>query len=138
MEVKEIGQDLNKAFDAWNKGQATDSDVANLDKAIRFASSNGIDLVLEMPKHLLDARDGTTKPMYREDAIAHSSGTNEKSIIFEIPAESTKITIAKSKMLTLEVVKEYRDLGPTILLKHKDKSLIGTFIPGEISSLGVK
>lgn len=138
MEAKEFGQDLTKAFDSWNRSGSSKEDVANLNKALEFAYTNGIDLVLEMPKGLLASKEGTTKPMYRGDAIEHSSSTSEHSIFFEIPSEMSMDKRGSSKKLTLNAVDEYRDLGSTLILNHKTNGQFGTFVPGEITSLRVK
>ena len=137
MEIKNLSQDLTSSFSEWNEGEDSASKVESLNKAIRFASENGIELTFTIPKGLLDSK-AVTKPIFRADAIEHSSGTAEHSIMFDVPSESGMNRVGASKKLTLEAVEKYRDLGTVLLLKHKTKGVIGAFIPGEISSLDLK
>ncbi len=137
MESKEFGLDLTRSFEAWNRGRDMVANTAKLQTAIEFASKNGIELTLTIPKALLDSKS-VVKPIDRGDAIEHSTGTSEHTVLFDIPSETGMNKIGASKKLILKAVDSYRDLGTVLLLEHKTKGVIGVFIPGEISSLGVK
>lgn len=137
VEISELSQNLTGSFEKWNKGDESLGQVDVLNSAIDFAAKNGIELVLTIPKSLAYSK-AVTKPMRLEDVIEHSSATDEHSIMFEIPSEAGMNRIGHSKKLTLKAVENYRDLGAVLLLKHKTKGVIGTFMPGGISSLQPK
>ena len=136
MERSEFRENLTKAFEVWKEGKATAADVANLNSAINFAMRNGIDLVLKIPKSVVD-KTADTRPMLKQDALFFSSGNDVENLLFDIPAEINSHNIG-SRALELKVIPEYRDWGPCVLLKSRSIGTFGTFLPSEIASIEPK
>lgn len=132
MEQLELSRNFSKAFEAWKKGQSID-----LNQAIRFAMSNGIDLTLKMPKSVLD-KTATTRPMSRRDAIEFSNGTEGDLILFNIPSELNKGKIQYIKRFELIAVNDYRDGGPSLLIRSRFAGIFGVLRPNEVASLELK
>lgn len=139
MEIENFGQDLSSKFDAWNKGNPTKEQIAELGKAIQFAAANGIDLVVKMPKNTVHKKSGT-KAIKLEDAIKFSSGTDEENIIFEIPSNMNIRDRGHSKQIKLGVKEEYLSLGTVIQMRNEKTGdgMFAAFVPGELLSIGVK
>jgi hypothetical protein len=136
MERSEFGQNLTKAFEVWKEGRATKADVESLGEAINFAMANGIDLVLKVPKSVLD-KTADTRPILRQDAIFFSTGTDGDLLVFDIPSEINKYSIG-SRALELKAIANYRDFGPCVLLKSRSVGTFGSFLPGEVASIEPK
>ena len=85
METQELAQNLTGLFEKWNSGQDSVGQVGALNGAIEFAAKNGIELSLVIPKGLLDSK-AVVKPILRGDAIEHSSGTGDRTVVFDIPS----------------------------------------------------
>lgn len=109
------------AFEAWKSGKETD-----LDKAIGIALSNGIGLVIKIPKSVLD-ETAEKKPITRQDAIEFSTGTEGDLILFDIPSD---------KKLGLAVLDDFRHKEPPCLLIKSEKGIFGSFFPNQVAFLG--
>jgi hypothetical protein len=136
MERLKFGRDLMSVFRKWNRGRADTANISDLNEAINFATNNGIDLLVKVPKKIFNKTSGM-QAMSRDDAIDFSIVLGGDYFIFEIPSENKKRD-AVGKDLRLSVVEEYRGLGSCVLLKDKYIGVFGTFLPGEIASIEPK
>ena len=133
MERSEFRKNLVNSFEVWKKGKATSADIDKLDKAIKFAWENGIDLVLKVPRSLIDKTCGA-RSMSKDDAMDFSRNLGGSLFIFDIPSENNRRSEWRNQ-LRLKAVAKYRDLGPCVLLQDRFIGTFGTFLPGEIASI---
>lgn len=133
MERPGFNNDLEKLLNRWKEYPS--EQIIGLRYAILFARTNGIDLVLKIPKSVLN-NTGPTKAIGEADVITYSS-SDKKNFIFDIPSEIESDQIQRSKRLRLEV-SNYRDFGPHILIKNDTVGVFGAFPPNEVASIEVK
>ena len=136
MERSEFGQNLTKAFEVWKEGKATVDDTKNLDRAFKFAFANGIDLVIKMPKSVLN-QPVDTIPILRQDAIFFSTGLEGDFLLFDVPSMMNE-KFTGSKRLGLRA-KDVDGLGTCIELNSMAMGVpVATFLPDEIASIELK
>jgi hypothetical protein len=134
MERLELSQNLSKTFEAWKTGK---TEAADLNEAIRLAVSNGIDLVLKIPNSVFNEKMGK-RPISRRDAIELSTGMERNLTSFYIPSELNKNRVQYNKRFELIVVNDYRDGGPSLLIRSKSEGTFGIFSRDQIAALEPK
>ncbi|MCX6704600.1 MAG: hypothetical protein NTZ07_04130 [Candidatus Woesebacteria bacterium] len=137
MERLDICEKLSGAFGDWKSGQKGPEVVDALNEAIQFARNNGIDLVLKVPKSVLD-KPAIIVPILKHDVISYSSGVEKSHFIFEIPSELSKSKIGYSKKLSLIAAESLGASATVLILKHQDRGFFGMFKPDQVEALQPK
>ena len=134
MERPGFNNDLEKLLNRWKEYPS--EQIIGLRYAILFARTNGIDLVLKIPKSVL-RKTGPIKPISENDATMYSSDIDKNNFIFNIPSDFGIESIQRGKRFKLEIL-NYRDFGPSVLIKSDTLGVFGVFLPDEVASIDVK
>ena len=131
-ETESFKSSLLDAFELWKAGKSSILTANKLDNDLITASRNGVELILKVPKDVLE-KDG---PMIRQDAMSYVSEINDDIAIFNVRSDKNGESSNSKERLRLGIV-EYRD-EQYLILSSLPGGIIAMLKGNEVTSLDVK
>jgi len=125
---QKAAEGLSAAFVAWNSDNAGSAEDDNLSRAIGFAVSNGIELVLKIPDRVLDENVGKQR-LFRGNVTEFVTGIEGDLMLFNVPS---------SKKYSLVVMDDFRHKEHSSISIKDGNGPFGRFLPKQIAALELK
>lgn len=131
---KDYEKVICRAFELWKENPTGEGHLGALGVVLSFASKNGIDLIMAVPKSALD-KPPFMKPMM-DDTDDLASGEDEQNRFFDIPSQMNQAAVEPRKRFRL-LAEPFNDI-PSVLLITPTQGVVGIFHSDEITSIEAK